>query len=76
MPIQLQAKDSKPVLPTGIPTGLKASKPQTVKTSGKSTKKQDGVKKNIGSSTTGGTGDKNDKTKPQVTHELSMVCLV
>ena len=72
VPIQMQAKDSRSVLSTAVPTGSKAPKPQTVKTAGKG-KKQGSVKKNDGDSTTGTTEDKGDKTKPQVTHELSMV---
>ena len=74
VPIQVQAKDSKPVLPTGLPIGPKASKPQTMKSTSKATKKQDAGKKNNEGRTTGDSRDKNDKTKPQVTHELSMVC--
>lgn len=74
MPIEVQAKNSKSVQPTGIPAGSKALKPQLAKTAEKGTKKQDAAKKNSGDNTTGNNGDKNEKSKPQVTHELSMVC--
>ena len=73
MPIQVQAKDSRSVLAAAIPTGSKANKPQTVKMTAKG-KKQSAGKKNNGIPGAELTGDKNDKTKPQVTHELSMVC--
>lgn len=73
VPIQAQAKDIKPVLSTGIPTGSKALKPQPTKSSGKNTKKQDAGKKNTQDGGTGNAEDKNENTKPQVTHELSMV---
>lgn len=72
VPIQAQAKDIKPVLSTGIPTGSKALKPQATKSSGKNTKKQDAGKKNTRDGGTGNAEDKNENTKPQVTHELSM----
>ena len=69
--MQAQAKDSKPVLPTGIPTGTKAPKAQTAKTGVKNKKKQELMKKK--DEETSNTNDKTDKTKAQVTHELSMV---
>lgn len=70
VPMQAQAKDSKPVLPTGIPTGTKAPKAQTAKTGVKNKKKQELMKKK--DEETSNTNDKTDKTKAQVTHELSM----
>ncbi|XP_074633099.1 transcription initiation factor TFIID subunit 6-like [Acropora palmata] len=69
VPMQAQAKDVKPVLPTGFPTSVKAPKAQTTKTSTKNSKKQDAKKKEEES---GSAEDKNDKNKPQLTHELSM----
>ncbi len=73
MPIQVQAKDSRSVLAAAVPTGPKTAKLPTVKVTNKTGKKQGPVKKNNGSADTESTGDKNEKTKPQVTHELSMV---
>lgn len=69
VPIQAQAKDSRSVLAAAVPTGTKTTKPQTVKVAGKGTKQS---KKNSASPNIEDSGDKNDKTKPQVTHELSM----
>ncbi|KAL9965693.1 hypothetical protein ACROYT_G029531 [Oculina patagonica] len=71
VPIQVQAKDSRSVLAAAVPTGPKAAKLPPVKVAAKS-KKQGPVKKNDRSLDTESTGDKNEKTKPQVTHELSM----
>ena len=68
--MQAQAKDVKPVLPTGFPTAVKAPKAQTTKTGTKNSKKQDAKKKDEESRNA---EDKNDKNKPQLTHELSMV---
>lgn len=73
VPIQVQAKDSRSVLAAAVPTGSKAAKLPTVKMAAKTGKKQGPVKKNDGIPDTESTGDKNEKTKPQVTHELSMV---
>lgn len=60
----------KPVLPTGFPTAVKAPKAQTTKTGTKNPKKQDSKKKE---EENGNGEEKNDKNKPQLTHELSMV---
>ena len=63
------------MLAAAVPTGSKAAKLPTVKMTAKS-KKQGPAKKDDGTIGTENTGDKNDKTKPQVTHELSMVSYV
>ena len=75
VPIQVQAKDSRSVQATVIPTGPKAPKPQLSKTADKG-KKQVAVKKKNVDTAADAPEDKNQKTKPQVTHELSMVCSV
>lgn len=71
VPIQVQAKDSRSVQATVIPTGPKAPKPQLSKTADKG-KKQVAVKKKNVDTAADAAEDKNQKTKPQVTHELSM----
>ena len=55
-----------------MPTGPKAAKLPIAKIAGKG-KKQSAVKKTDVNSGVENTGDKSEKTKPQVTHELSMV---
>lgn len=72
MPVQAQAKDSRSVLAGAVPTGTKTvAKLPAAKIATKG-KKQDTKKKNVAIPDTESTGD-NEKTKPQVTHELSMV---
>jgi len=72
VPIQVQAKESRAGLATVVPTGSKAAKLPVVKIAGKG-KKQSAMKKTEVNSGAENTGDKSEKTKPQVTHELSMV---
>lgn len=72
VPIQVQAKESRAGLATVVPTGSKAAKLPVVKIVGKG-KKQSAMKKTEVNSGADNTGDKSEKTKPQVTHELSMV---
>ena len=72
VPIQVQAKESRAGLATAVPTGPKAAKLPIAKIAGKG-KKQSAVKKTDVNSGVENTGDKSEKTKPQVTHELSMV---
>lgn len=55
-----------------VPTGSKAAKLPVVKIASKG-KKQSAMKKTEVNSGAETTGDKSEKTKPQVTHELSMV---
>ena len=69
------AKDSRPVQATAVPAGTKATKLQPAKTADKG-KKQAAVKK-AGINTTAESAEyKNKQTKPQVTHELSVVCFL
>lgn len=73
VPIQVQAKESRAGLATAVPAGSKATKLPIAKVAVKG-KKQSSVKKQTDvNSGAENTGDKSDKTKPQVTHELSMV---
>lgn len=72
MPIQAQAKDSRSVLAGAVPTVTKAAAKLPAAKVATKGKKQDTKKKNDGILDTESTGD-NEKTKPQVTHELSMV---
>ena len=67
------AKDSRPVQATAVPAGTKATKLQPAKTADKG-KKQAAVKKAGINTTAESAEDKNKQTKPQVTHELSVVC--
>ena len=66
------AKDSRPVQATAVPAGTKATKLQPAKTADKG-KKQAAVKKAGINTTAESAEDKNKQTKPQVTHELSVV---
>ena len=75
VPIQVQAKESRAGLATAVPAGSKATKLPIAKIAVKG-KKQSAVKKTEVNSGAENTGDKSEKTKPQVTHELSMVRLV
>lgn len=72
VPIQVQAKESRAGLATAVPVGSKAAKLPIAKIAVKG-KKQSAVKKTEVNSGAENTGDKSEKTKPQVTHELSMV---
>ena len=72
VPIQVQAKESRAGLATAVPTGPKAAKLPIAKIASKG-KKQSATKKTDVNSGAENTGEKNEKTKPQVTHELSMV---
>ena len=69
------AKDSRPVQVTAVPAGTKASKLQPAKTADKG-KKQAAVKKADINTTAESVEDKKKQTKPQVTHELSVVCFL
>ena len=69
------AKDSRPVQATAVPAGTKATKLQPAKTADKG-KKQAAVKKAGINTTAESAEDKNKQTKPQVTHELSVVCFL
>ena len=69
------AKDSRPVQATAVPAGTKATKLQPAKTADKG-KRQAAVKKAGINTTAESAEDKNKQTKPQVTHELSVVCLL
>ena len=69
------AKDSRPVQATAVPAGTKATKLQPAKTADKG-KKQAAVKKAGVNTTAESAEDKNKQTKPQVTHELSVVCFL
>ena len=69
------AKDSRPVQVTAVPAGTKASKLQPAKTADKG-KKQAAVKKTDINTTAESVEDKKKQTKPQVTHELSVVRLL
>ena len=60
---------------TAVPAGTKATKLQAAKTADKG-KKQAAVKKAGINTTAESAEDKNKQTKPQVTHELSVVCLL
>ena len=60
---------------TAVPAGTKATKLQPAKTADKG-KKQAAVKKAGINTTAESAEDKNKQTKPQVTHELSVVCLL
>ena len=66
------AKDSRPVQATAVPAGTKATKLQPAKTADKG-KKQAAVKKADINTAAESAEDKNKQTKPQVTHELSVV---
>lgn len=56
-----------------LPKVTKTIKPQAPKVAGKGAKQSVGKKNNQNLNKEEESGDKNDKTKPQVTHELSMV---
>lgn len=73
MPVQVQAKDNRAVLAAALPKVTKTIKPQAPKVAGKGAKQSVGKKNNQNLNKEEESGDKNDKTKPQVTHELSMV---
>lgn len=73
VPVQVQAKDNRAVLAAVLPKVTKTIKPQAPKVAGKGAKQSVGKKNNQNLNKEGESGDKNDKTKPQVTHELSMV---
>ena len=73
VPVQVQAKDNRAVLAAALPKVTKTIKPQAPKVAGKGAKQSVGKKNNQNLNKEEESGDKNDKTKPQVTHELSMV---
>ena len=73
VPVQVQAKDNRAVLAAALPKVTKTIKPQAPKMAGKGAKQSVGKKNNQNLNKEEESGDKNDKTKPQVTHELSMV---
>lgn len=75
VPVQVQAKDNRAVLAAALPKVTKTIKPQAPKVAGKGAKQSVGKKNNQNLNKEEESGDKNDKTKPQVTHELSMVSL-
>lgn len=72
VPVQVQAKDNRAVLAAALPKVTKTIKPQAPKVAGKGAKQSVGKKNNQNLNKEEESGDKNDKTKPQVTHELSM----